>query len=93
MSVVQGQVIAVLDGGDWADASVEHFVAVRDCDPEDLRTDYDIWYNETYIPLRRIMVRGGGRRPKYWTFTEWLLAFNHVREATEDEVYELDMCP
>jgi hypothetical protein len=93
MSVVRGQVIAVLDGGDWTDASVKHLVALKNYDPDDWKTDYDIWYQKTYIPLRRIMTRDGSRKPKYWTFVEWLLAFGHAREATKDEVYEMDMCP
>ncbi len=75
------RVIAVLGGGDWYDASVNHLVLIGDVDLEAEKERHEKWLKEEYSPKQ-----AKGRNPKYYTFPEWLVKEGLAREATEDEV-------
>lgn len=77
MNAAQGQVIAVLSGGDWADADVEHIVTLKDFDTETVWLDYRIWFRED-------------NSMEYNTFAEWSVKEGYAREATDDDVIVTD---
>ena len=74
---MRGQVIAVLSGGDWTDADVAHLVALEDCDLEQAWLEYRVWYTESPAST-------------YYSFSEWLVKQGHAREATGDDVIEVE---
>ena len=74
------KITAVEGGGDWADASVEYLVLPEGCDATQALEDWRIWYNKQYKPAFR-----EGKKPKYLTFVEWLIA-EGAREPTDEEL-------
>lgn len=73
------KLIAVLGGGDWADASVDHLVIPENVDIENEKNKRQKWYNEEY---RRGM--------EYYSFPEWLIKFCGARRANENEITETE---
>jgi len=59
--------IAVLSGGDWVDASVEHIKVNDEVDLDAEKKLYDKWYQEVYVPAYN-------KSPvEFMTFVEWLI--------------------
>lgn len=79
------KLIAILGGGDWNDASVEHIVLDTDTPLEELKKDWDKWYEKTYLPLFH-----KNKQPKFQTFGEWLVALGYASEATDEDVVIFD---
>lgn len=79
-----GTLLAVMGGGDWADASVDHVVAPDGLDVDEARKRYDAWYRDEYVPRSR-----SGDQPKFFSFPEWLVARERCRKATEADVIEV----
>lgn len=69
------KIVALLGGGDWADASVSHLVIPDDMNLDEQKRAYGEWYAN---------FRLGG---KYVGFYEYLLEHG-ARKVTEDEVIE-----
>ena len=67
------KIIAIISGGDWADASCEHLTIPDDYDLAEAKKQYRAWYNKTQA---------------YITFSEWLLSHG-AQSATEEEVEEI----
>ena len=67
------KLLAILGGGDWVDASVEHIVAEDDIDLSILKDTYKTWYHDIYIP---------GKVP-FMSFAEWLIFKGHARKAID----------
>ena len=67
------KLVAIISGGDWYDASVEHIVLPKNSDMDKLKAEYD--------------ARDETERKKfpYYNFTGWLKAYHGARDATEDE--------
>lgn len=76
------KVTAILSGGDWADAGVEHLVLPDEVEIDREKELYDTWYARTYCSALCL-----GRRPKFKTFTEWLVE-KGARYTTEEELVE-----
>lgn len=72
------KLIAVLGGGDWTDASVEHLVLPHSMEVERAVVDYKAW--NLRRPLDGV---------PYLSFAEWLLA-SGAREATEYEIEQVE---
>lgn len=75
-------IYAILDGGDWADASVDHLVVPDSMDIEKESVDWRVWYNKIYLPS--LHVKGS---LSYINFTEWLIS-KGAREPNDDELIE-----
>ena len=72
---------AIMGGGDWADASVDH-VKLRDgVNLDAAQKEYRHWYENEYRQPNSIRLR-----PQYYTFTEWLIKHEYAIEATEDDI-------
>lgn len=82
--------VALLGGGDWFDASVDHLVVPDGTDLDAEYKKYREWYNTVYVPsLRRdagyiFGVKKGG--VEYMTFEGWLLTKCGAVEATEKDI-------
>ncbi len=74
------RIAAILGGGDWTDASVDHLILPDGMDVDAERTQWRAWYNDEYCPQLR-----AGRKPKYMGLCEWMISHG-ARLASEDEV-------
>jgi hypothetical protein len=81
-------VLAILGGGDWYDASVEHYVIHREVDMAEEKAKYDRWKKEVQGPLWKKWRENGGKPPcpNFVHFTDWLLETGTAREPNEDEL-------
>lgn len=75
------RLLAVLDGGDWADASVTHVVVPQDVNVEEEQKKHREWYENEY--------RGNSKTMKYLSFDEWLIERCGGRAAEETDVEEV----
>ena len=74
--------VAIMSGGDWADASVEHLVAPRDMGLVELKKKYDIWYSNVWMPALN------NEEPmEFMNFSQYLIQ-NGARKTTDDELEE-----
>ena len=69
----EGKVIAIMGGGDWTDASVEHLVIPGNMDIDQAYNDYNVDIH-----------RPGAR---WVSFAEWLMQHG-ARDTADDEVFE-----
>lgn len=79
------RIVAILGGGDWSDASVDHVIVPSGSDLDALHKQYDRWYRGDYLPaLRR------GEKSGFATFPDWLVKTGHASsaDASEVEVWE-----
>ena len=69
---------AILGGGDWFDASVDHLILPEGIDIEKEYEKHQDWYNNEYCPpaIKKI---------EYMDFTDWLKRLG-AREPTKDEL-------
>lgn len=44
------RIVALLGGGDWADASIDHLVVPKNMNLETVKKEWDRWYREVYVP-------------------------------------------
>ena len=72
-----GRIVAILGGGDWVDASVEHLVIPDGMDLEKEKAAYDKWYRDEYYP----------GKSEYVNFAGWLRQ-RGARDTTKDEILE-----
>lgn len=82
--------VAILGGGDWYDASVDHLVV-----PDGIKLDeqyklYQAWYNDVYRPsLKKDVGAIFGIRTgdvEYMSFEGWLIDKCGARGATESDI-------
>ena len=59
--------LAIMSGGDWTDASVEHLVISKSVDLDNEMALYKSWYYEEYCKRFE-----EGRQVEYITFSQWL---------------------
>lgn len=76
------KLVALLDGGDWYDASVLHILIPEDMDLEKAGVEWRRWYNEVYLPGLR-----ANKKPEYISFDKWLIQHG-AQEATENEIIQ-----
>jgi hypothetical protein len=74
------RIVAILGGGDWADASVDHLVIPEGMKLAEMKAIYDDWYQSEYLPMRP-------DQPKFISFTEYLKQ-QGARSTTSEEVEE-----
>lgn len=74
------RLVALLGGGDWADASVEHLVVPCDVDIEAQKQKYRDWLKEFW----RLM--DSPERIGFQSFSRWLILNRGAREATSEEI-------
>jgi len=60
--------VAMLSGGDWADASVDLLDIPKSVDLDVVAKEHRQWYTRVYCPEF-----SAGNKPKYFTLTEWLI--------------------
>ena len=75
-------IVAILNGSDWVDASVNHLVLPEDMDIEKESIAWREWYNKVYLP--NLHAKGS---LSYINFTEWLIS-RGAKEPNEDELIE-----
>ncbi len=66
---------AIMGGGDWADASVEHLILPDGIDIEAEHKNHLWWYYNEYFPEMK----------NYLNFTDWLKKLG-AKEPTRDEL-------
>lgn len=79
------RLVAILEGGDWYDASVDHLVVPEALDVEQAQRDYDKWYREEYCPSLK-----ADMRLECMSFTDWLITRCGSRHSTDDELLVVD---
>jgi hypothetical protein len=73
------RVVAIFCGGDWNDASCEHLNLPAEVDLEEQKRSYNKWYEEEFChPVIK---------PKYFTFTQWLIRFAGAAKAINVEEF------
>lgn len=72
---------AILGGGDWADASVDHVKLKQDINLDDIKKEYGAWYRNEYCSYL-----GTTPRPEYYTFVEWLINHEYAIKATGKDI-------
>lgn len=77
------KIVAVMGGGDWCDASIEHLVMSKDVNLSEEEKLYKVWYNEVYCRG----LRGERDRVDFMVFSQWLIK-KGARETTEDILEE-----
>lgn len=80
------RIVALMSGGDWCDASVEHLIIPEDIDLEEEQKLYNTWYKEEYCPGLSIQ-NLTKKRINFMLFSQWLMK-KGARETTDDEVLE-----
>lgn len=80
------RLVAVLGGGDWADASVDHINVPDDLDLDAARERWRGWYRNEYLP-EHAKKRTGERRtwPTYLDFPTWLVEREGCARAEIEE--------
>ena len=81
--------LAILGGGDWADASVDHLVASDGFDVKAAYDEYKTWYKTEYCSA--YIASSPANRPQYFSFEGWLLENAACRPAEDDEITVFDM--
>ena len=76
------KIVAIMGGGDWADASVDHIVVPSDMDMDTEHRAYREWYRQKYCSALRT-----GNKIPYLSFPEWLIK-RGARQTTDNEVIE-----
>jgi hypothetical protein len=71
------KLVAILSGGDWTDASVDHINIPSDCDLNKSLVEYNKWYRNIYVEIGGI---------EYLTFTDWLVKNKNAKYATSNEI-------
>ena len=84
METRKQKIIAIMGGGDWVDASVNHIVPLGDFSMEELEIKYKNWYNTIYLPT----VKEVKNTLNYKSIDEWLIENNFARRPNEDELEE-----
>ena len=76
------KIVAILGGGDWADASVDHVVLPDNANLEELHKRWYDWYRNHYCPSMDTK--------NYINFVDFVIRETKGREATSDdlEVYQ-----
>ena len=72
------KIVALMGGGDWADASVEHLVIPDALDIEQEKVAWDRWYYDICFPSPDV---------EYVSFADWLKQ-RGARDTTDDELFE-----
>jgi hypothetical protein len=75
--------VAILGGGDWADASVDFIKIDPNANMEAYNREYIAWYGQYLHEYRNT-----NKKPKYYTFAEWLVEFKGATKDDEIEVFE-----
>ena len=80
------RLVAILGGGDWTDASVDHLTIPIELDLKQVLVEYKEWYSEWR--LRNMSPWSPPPRPEepYWSFTEWLKRFKGAQIAAETDI-------
>jgi hypothetical protein len=84
--------LAILGGGDWSDASVDHITVQADVDLVAAREAYNTWYREVYCPA---LHRSGYTRPcpiTYMNFVDYLKAHYGAVDATVNDIMVIEEC-
>lgn len=81
------KIIAIMGGGDWADASVAHLVIPDGMNLDKEHDAYREWYQNKYLPALRRSRDVVHLKVKYITFANWLIKHG-ARQTTEEEVLE-----
>jgi len=76
------RIVALLSGGDWSDARIEHLVIPDDMSLESEEKSYRAWYEDEYRPMLLSQ-----NRLDYLSFSQWLIS-KGARKTTEEEVLE-----
>jgi len=76
------RLVAILGGGDWADALIYHLVIPDDMDLDEQKAAHGKWYHEEFVPKL-----GTLERSPFINLREWLI-IHGAREATENDVIE-----
>ena len=80
------KLVAIMDGGDWMDASVDHLVIPENMDLEEEKAERDKWYQEVYCPsLQSAEIGKKETIEKYIDFPEWLI-MRGARKANEKDI-------
>ncbi len=72
------KITAILSGGDWNDAGVDHVELPANCDVSAAHTDYKRWYKEVYHDI--------SNNVEHQTFIEWLKNYHSAKDPAEGDV-------
>lgn len=74
--------VAILGGGDWADASVAHLDMPKHVSIENAKKEYNKWYHEEYCSNLNTPTK-----IPYLSFTEWLKKHHQATDSMFVEEY------
>jgi hypothetical protein len=72
------RIVAMMSGGDWEDASVEHIVISPEINLDRAKEEYDDWMRRTSCSPHY----------DYVSFIDWLKLKHGARDTTPEEVEE-----
>ena len=75
------RLVAVLSGGDWADASVDHIRVPCELTMDDIQAQWHRWYNSSYLPALR-----NGNKPIFYSVTTFACTFCGAIPATASDL-------
>jgi len=78
------KIVAIMDGGDWYDASVEHLIVPDGVNLGAEARKWRRWYRDIYCPH----LRQGGSTSEFMSFSGWLTSKCGARETEGEEVIE-----
>jgi len=79
---VRPRIVAIMGGGDWYDASVDHLIVPREIDLEAEKRKWDEWYQYVYCSPEN-----QDRKVRYICFVEWLENIG-AKQATDEYIEE-----
>ena len=80
------KVVAILSGGDWYDASVDHVVVPPGLNLDAAKSKWNAWHHDVYYPEMETARSLGSKLPEYFTFPKYLIEFCGARDAGDDDV-------
>lgn len=84
--ITEGVMVAVMGGGDWADASVDHLVALRPFSHRETTALWRKWYEGEYCPALHDKTLPN---VEFVNYPEWLVAEGYARLTSGDDIKEL----
>lgn len=79
------KLVALMGGGDWTDASVDHLAVPDDLDLETAKKAHSAYYVNTYWPA---LMEEKKPKPESFSLAEWLCKHHGARKTTEKEIEE-----
>lgn len=83
---METKLVAILGGGDWNDASVDHLVLPAQADLHDAKRAYNTWYRNVYCPAVQRRRLDSPPDVTYMSFVDFLRVNYGATIATDTDI-------